>query len=126
MTPLSPTPAAATPAPSQTPDTNPAQARLDKAATQHRGLDDITRGGLPCGRATLLAGGPGCGKTVLALQTLVQAAANGEPGMFVAFEEDSGRIVANAAGFWPEPARAGKECAVFSRCQAPARRGVCR
>ncbi|MBK9444174.1 MAG: circadian clock protein KaiC [Comamonadaceae bacterium] len=77
---------------------------IRKAATHIRGLDDITRGGLPRGRATLLAGGPGCGKTVLALQTLVKAAATGEPGIFVAFEEDSSRIVANAASFgWNLP-----------------------
>jgi circadian clock protein KaiC len=62
-------------------------------------LDEITNGGFPCGRATLIAGGPGCGKTVLALQMLVSGARLGEPGIFVAFEEDASRIVANAASF---------------------------
>ena len=75
-----------------------------RSLTGIRGLDDITNGGFPRGRATLLAGGPGSGKTVLALQALVNGAKNGEPGIFVAFEEDSARIVANAATFgWNLP-----------------------
>lgn len=78
--------------------------KLNKVLTGIRGLDDITNGGFPRGRATLLAGGPGSGKTVLALQALVNGAKNGEPGIFVAFEEDSVRIVANAATFgWNLP-----------------------
>lgn len=89
--------------PNPTPQ-NPQNIGLPKSATGIRGLDDITGGGLPQGRATLLAGGPGCGKTVLALQTLVNGANCGEPGIFVAFEEDSARIVANAATFgWNLP-----------------------
>ncbi|MBA2663775.1 MAG: circadian clock protein KaiC [Bradymonadaceae bacterium] len=64
------------------------------------GLDEIMRGGLPRGRTTLLEGGAGCGKTVLALQTLVHSARElSEPGIFVAFEESSTRILANAASF---------------------------
>ncbi len=83
---------------------NPQNIEHPKAATGIRGLDDITNGGLPRGRATLLAGGPGCGKTVLALQILVNGAQRDEPGIFVAFEEDSARIVANAATFgWNLP-----------------------
>jgi circadian clock protein KaiC len=78
---------------------------ITKTATGIRGLDEITSGGFPIARATLIAGGPGCGKTVLALQTLVYGAKRGEPGIFVAFEEDSSRIVANASGFgWDLPA----------------------
>lgn len=78
--------------------------KLTKTPSGIRGLDDITNGGLPRGRVTLLAGGPGSGKTVVALQTLVSGAARGEPGIFVAFEEDSSRIVANAATFgWNLP-----------------------
>jgi circadian clock protein KaiC len=77
---------------------------LSKAPTGIRGLDDISNGGFPRGRATLIAGGPGSGKTVIALQTLVSGAARGEPGIFIAFEEDSARIVANAATFgWNLP-----------------------
>jgi circadian clock protein KaiC len=83
---------------------------LTKTRTGIRGLDDITNGGLPRGRGTLLAGGPGSGKTVVALQTLVNGAANGEPGIFVAFEEDSTRIIANAATFgWNLPELENKE-----------------
>ncbi len=76
------------------------------AATGIPGFDALLRGGLPAGRTTLVSGGPGCGKTVLALQTLVHGANEaGEPGIFVAFEEKAGRIVANASGFgWDLPA----------------------
>jgi circadian clock protein KaiC len=71
-----------------------------KALTGITGLDQITGGGLPHGRTTLLAGGPGAGKTILALQFLVHGAQHcKEPGIFVAFEETSERIAANAASF---------------------------
>jgi circadian clock protein KaiC len=71
-----------------------------KARTGITGLDEITGGGLPRGRTTLLVGGPGSGKTILALQFLVHGARDGkEPGIFVAFEETSRRIVANAESF---------------------------
>lgn len=76
-----------------------------KVATGITGLDEITGGGLPRGRTTLLVGGPGSGKTILALQFLVHGAKNcREPGIFVAFEESPRRIVANAEGFgWDLP-----------------------
>ena len=71
-----------------------------KAPTGITGFDEITGGGLPGGRTTLLVGGPGSGKTILALQFLVHGAREcKEPGIFVAFEETSKRIVANAEGF---------------------------
>jgi CheY-like chemotaxis protein len=71
-----------------------------KAPTGIAGFDEITGGGLPRGRTTLLVGGPGSGKTILALQFLVHGARNcGEPGIFVAFEETAKRIVANAESF---------------------------
>ena len=83
---------------------------LNKTLTGIRGLDEITNGGLPQGRCTLLTGGPGCGKTVLALQILVDGAKNGEAGIFVAFEEDAKRIVTNAATFgWDLPDLENKE-----------------
>ncbi|MDB5797616.1 MAG: hypothetical protein JWP36_1518 [Paucimonas sp.] len=71
-----------------------------KAPTGIAGLDEITGGGLPLGRTTLVVGGPGSGKTILALQFLMHGAKHcEEPGIFVAFEEASSRIVANAASF---------------------------
>jgi circadian clock protein KaiC len=71
-----------------------------KAPSGIAGLDQMTDGGLPRGRTTLLVGGAGSGKTILALQFLVHGAqACKEPGIFVAFEEHPKRIVANAAGF---------------------------
>jgi circadian clock protein KaiC len=71
-----------------------------KAPTGIAGLDEITGGGLPRGRTTLLVGGSGSGKTILALQFLVNGARqHGEPGIFVAFEETPARIVGNADTF---------------------------
>lgn len=80
-------------------------AKLSKARTGIDGFDEITLGGLPRGRTTLLEGGPGSGKTIMALQTLVNGARlDNEPGIFVAFEENSTRIVTNAASFgWDLP-----------------------
>ena len=73
---------------------------LPKARTGIEGFDEITDGGLPKGRTTLLEGGSGSGKTVMALQTLVNAARiDNEPGIFVAFEESSERITLNASKF---------------------------
>ncbi len=78
----------------------------NKAPTGIAGFDEITGGGLPRGRTTLLAGGPGSGKTIFGLRFLVHGAEScGEPGIFVAFEEASRRIVANAESFgWNLPA----------------------
>lgn len=73
---------------------------LSKASTGIAGFDVITDGGLPQGRTTLLVGGPGSGKTIFAVQFLVHGAqACQEPGIFVAFEETSARIVSNFQGF---------------------------
>jgi circadian clock protein KaiC len=76
-----------------------------KVPTGISGFDSISRGGLPAGRTTLVIGTPGSGKTVFALQTLVNGARTyGEPAIFVAFEESSREIVANAAAFgWNIP-----------------------
>jgi circadian clock protein KaiC len=78
----------------------------DKIPTGIRGFDEISEGGLPRGRTTLVMGGPGCGKTVFALQSLVNGAEGTmEAGIFVAFEENTSQIVANAATFgWDLPA----------------------
>jgi len=71
---------------------------LPKVATGITGFDEITHGGLPVGRTTLVRGGPGCGKTVFAMQTLIHRARDmQEPGILVAFEENANQIVANAA-----------------------------
>ena len=76
-----------------------------KARTGITGFDEVTGGGLPRGRTTLLVGGPGSGKTLFALRFLVEGARDsGEAGIFVAFEETSNRIVANASAFgWNLP-----------------------
>lgn len=71
-----------------------------KLATGISGLDQISKGGLPLGRTTLIEGESGCGKTVMALQILVNSARNShQPGIFVAFEENATRIKLNAASF---------------------------
>jgi circadian clock protein KaiC len=72
----------------------------NKALTGIPGFDEITNGGLPAGRTTLLEGGPGSGKTIFALQFLALGAQNfKEPGIFVAFEEAPLRIVSNCESF---------------------------
>ena len=70
---------------------------LAKVATGIDGFDEITGGGLPQGRPTLVCGGPGCGKTLFALQFLVHGAEHGESGVFVTFEETEEDLLKNAA-----------------------------
>jgi circadian clock protein KaiC len=71
---------------------------LRKSPTGIRGLDEITGGGLPTGRPTLICGAAGCGKTLLALEFLVRGATEcDEPGVFVAFEETGAELTANVA-----------------------------
>jgi len=73
---------------------------IEKAPTGITGLDEITRGGLPARRATLVCGGAGCGKTVLAMEFLVRGAQQfGEPGLFVSFEEKPQSLVENFRSF---------------------------
>ena len=60
---------------------------LEKTLTGIEGLDDITEGGLPQGRPTLVCGAAGCGKTIFAMEFIVHGAEMGEPGVFVSFEE---------------------------------------
>ena len=72
--------------------------RLEKAPTGIVGLDEITLGGLPRGRATLICGTAGCGKTMLGVEFLVNGIRDyGEPGVFVAFEETKNELVVNSA-----------------------------
>jgi circadian clock protein KaiC len=86
-------------------------ATVTKIPTGIRGFDEVTDGGLPGGRTTLVMGGPGCGKTVFALQTLVNGALRDkEASLFVAFEENTHQIIANAATFgWDLPALVRKK-----------------
>lgn len=73
------------------------------------GFDRLTGGGLPAGRITLVTGGPGAGKTVFGLQILSTAAAAGETGVLVTFEESAAEIVENHAGFsWDIAGHAGQ------------------
>lgn len=69
---------------------------IQKSRTGIAGFDDITGGGLPAGRPTLVCGGPGCGKTLFAMEFLVRGASVfGEPGVFVSFEERESELVEN-------------------------------
>jgi circadian clock protein KaiC len=94
---------------------------LGKAATGICGFDEVSHGGLPRHRTTLLRGGPGSGKTVFALQTLVHAArGRREPGIFVAFEESPAQIHANAATFeWGAPGAYEKGLCFFDANLSP-------
>lgn len=77
-----------------------ATAPLGKAPTGIAGFDQITAGGLPRGRTSLLMGGPGSGKSIFAMQFLMHGArVCKEPGVFVAFEETAERINANFESF---------------------------
>lgn len=71
---------------------------LPKAPTSIQGLDEITGGGLPKGRPTLVCGGAGCGKTLFAMEFLVRGATlYKEPGVFISFEETEKELTANVA-----------------------------
>jgi circadian clock protein KaiC len=75
-----------------------AKSPLRKCPTGIQGLDEITGGGLPRGRPTLVCGGPGCGKTLFAAEFIVRGAAElGEPGVFMSFEETDAEIKTNVA-----------------------------
>jgi circadian clock protein KaiC len=69
---------------------------LNKSITGIEGLDELTGGGLPAGRATLVCGGPGCGKTLFATAFLVNGALRaGEPGVFMSFDERAADLEAD-------------------------------
>ncbi|MDQ3337028.1 MAG: circadian clock protein KaiC [Myxococcota bacterium] len=71
---------------------------IRKALSGISGLDQITAGGLPRGRTTLVCGGAGCGKTLLAMEFLIHGAIQfGEPGVVIAFEESAGELAENVA-----------------------------
>lgn len=85
---------------------NLAERGVQKLRTMIEGLDDITHGGLPIGRSTLVCGTSGTGKTLFALQFLYNGIVNlDEPGVFVTFEESPADIIKNAYSFnWDLPA----------------------
>jgi circadian clock protein KaiC len=75
-----------------------ARKQLPKSPTGIQGLDEITGGGLPKGRPTLICGSAGCGKTLLAMEFLVRGATQfNEPGVFMAFEETAKDLTKNVA-----------------------------
>lgn len=71
---------------------------MERTPSGISGLDEITRGGLPKGRTTLVCGGPGCGKSMFGLQFLAKGATDyGEPGVLLTFEESEKDVLENAA-----------------------------
>ena len=71
---------------------------LPKTKTGISGLDEITMGGIPQGRPTLICGGPGCGKTLFSIEFLVNGATRfKEPGVFITFEEKTEELTMNVA-----------------------------
>ena len=72
--------------------------RLEKSPTGIAGFDEVTKGGVPKGRPTIVCGGPGCGKTMFALEFLVRGATDfNEPGVLMTFEETSEEMSKNVA-----------------------------
>jgi circadian clock protein KaiC len=71
---------------------------LPKSPTGIQGFDEITGGGLPTGRPTLVCGGAGCGKTLFGMEFLVRGATQfNEPGVFMSFEETNEELIKNVA-----------------------------
>ena len=74
------------------------QKGLQKSPTGINGLDEITNGGLPSQRPTLICGGAGCGKTLMSIEFIIRGALEfGEPGVFMAFEEKAEELSTNVA-----------------------------
>ncbi len=77
-----------------------ATTEFEKCPTGIRGLDEVTGGGLPRGRPTLVCGSAGSGKTLLAMEFIVRGIRDfGEPGVFMAFEETAEELATNVASF---------------------------
>ena len=77
---------------------SPSRPALRKAPTGIPGLDEITHGGLPVGRPTLVCGGPGSGKTLLGISFLVNGALQyDEPGVLMSFEENAEELAEDVA-----------------------------
>ena len=99
---------------------------LPKALTGIWGLDEITQGGLPRGRCTLITGGAGCGKTLLGLRFLVAGAREyGEPGVLVTFRGGSSRRSLPMSPRWASilTGCSGTGCWSCMRSGGPSRRG---
>jgi circadian clock protein KaiC len=72
--------------------------QIPKTPTGITGLDEITEGGLPKGRPTLVCGQAGCGKTLMSLEFIIRGAMEfDEPGVFMAFEEKADELAMNVA-----------------------------
>ncbi|HEV2349184.1 MAG TPA: circadian clock protein KaiC [Terriglobia bacterium] len=85
-----------------------------KVATGIQGLDEITLGGLPRGRPTLISGGAGSGKTMFGLEFLVRGATQyNEPGVFMSFEESIPDLIKNAASLGFDLARLAADKKLF-------------
>lgn len=78
---------------------------VEKTPSGITGFDQITDGGLPKGRATLICGGPGSGKTIFASEFIVRGTELGEPGVFVTFEESVADLTRNVAALGFDLAR---------------------
>jgi circadian clock protein KaiC len=79
-------------------DPNPLEKNLRKSPTGIQGFDEITGGGLPVGRPTLVCGGAGCGKTLFGMEFLVRGITQfNEPGVFMSFEETNEELITNVA-----------------------------
>jgi circadian clock protein KaiC len=88
--------------------------QLEKSPTGIPGLDEIVNGGLPKGRTTLVCGGPGCGKTLLAMEFLIHGIQKyDEPGVFIAFEETPEELAQNVASLGFDLARLLEENKLF-------------
>src|SRR3954463_13923359 len=88
---------------------------LPKVPTGIAGLDEITGGGFPKGRPTLVCGAAGCGKTLLAMEFLVRGATEfDEPGAFIAFEETAEELTQNvrSLGFELDELQAKEKIAI--------------
>src|SRR6185369_15197403 len=93
--------------------TRPAKT-LPKALTGIQGLDEITLGGLPRGRPTLISGSAGSGKTLFGVEFLVRGATQyKEPGVFISFEESIEDLTKNAASLGFDLARLVAEKKLF-------------
>jgi len=90
----------------KTTDASEALSKLKKSPTGIQGFDEITAGGVPTGRPTLVCGSAGCGKSLFAIEFLVRGITEfGEPGVLMTFEETAQEIQKNVASLGFDVAR---------------------